>query len=45
MIKFIGYCLVFTGMLLLTYMGYGVTTWQFWAISACLIIGSQLAED
>lgn len=45
MIKFIGYCLLFAGGVLLTDMGYGVTTWQFWAISACLIIGSQLAED
>ena len=45
MIKFIGYCLFFTGGVLLADIGYDVTTWQFWAISICFIAGSQFRED
>lgn len=42
MINFIGYCLVYIGMILLLSIGYDTTTWQFWAISICFILGSDL---
>lgn len=42
MIKFLGYGLVGTAGAILGISGFGVTTWQFWAITFCFISGSSM---
>lgn len=44
MIKFLGYGLLGLGGALLGISGYGVETWQFWAISCCFIVGNTMAR-
>lgn len=37
--RFIGYMLVATASMILTLNGFGINTWQWWAISLCFITG------
>lgn len=40
--KFIGYMLVATASMILTWNGFGIDTWQWWAISLCFIVGEVI---
>lgn len=40
--KLIGYILIVIANIILVSIGYGITTWQWWAISLCFIIGEFL---
>lgn len=42
--KYIGYFLLGLGGYLLAANGFGINTWQFWAISMCLIGGSNFSK-
>jgi hypothetical protein len=37
--RFIGYMLVATASVILSLNGFGINTWQWWAISMCFITG------
>lgn len=40
--RWIGYILIFIANAILTSIGYGIITWQWWAIILCFIIGEFL---
>lgn len=43
-IKFIGYFLISLASIILSDLGYGVATWQWWVIVGGLIIGCALVR-
>lgn len=40
--KFIGYMLIAAGSMILSLNGFGIDTWQWWAITLCFITGEFL---
>lgn len=43
--KFIGYMLIATGSIILALNGFGLDTWQWWAITLSFITGEFLASN